>query len=178
MFKPKMDYPALGRALNSENKGEESVTAATTASSSARGSELADNSAGRGDGDTISTVEKGTDGATKDNPSDETTKDNPSDATTKDNPSETKDNPSDVRGGPAPKKAWSKFTKDMIGNKTDFLDEMLRDFDVFDHGNGSLTFNGVLYTIPPEMYTNTTGEAAVLPGNNTTDVNYTVDSVA
>jgi hypothetical protein len=166
-----MDYPTLRRALNSENKGEESVTAATTAQSSADGSDLAGNGAGRGDRDTTSSGEKGTDDTTKDNPSDETAKDSPSNGTTKDNPNED-------RGGPAPKKAWSKFTKDMIGNKTDFLDEMLRDFDVIDYGNGSLTLNGVLYTIPPEMYTNTTGEAAGLPDGNTTDVNYTADSVA
>ena len=33
---------------------------------------------------------------------------------------------------------------------------MLKDFDVVDHGNGSITFNGTLYTIPPEMYLNMT----------------------
>jgi hypothetical protein len=66
----------------------------------------------------------------------------------------------------------------MLGNKTDFLDDMLRDYDVVDHGNGSLTFNGVLYTIPPDMYTNTTGEAALLPADlNSTNSNFTVDSV-
>jgi len=47
-----MDYPTIRRALNSDNKGEEGVTAATTASSSAGGSELADNGSGRGDGNT------------------------------------------------------------------------------------------------------------------------------
>ena len=89
-------------------------------------------------------------------------------------PDGTKDNPSDELGGrPAPKKAWSKFTKDMLGNKTDFLDEMLKDYDVVDHGNGSLSFNGVLYTIPPELYVNTTGEALLPDG----DANYTNNSV-
>ena len=66
----------------------------------------------------------------------------------------------------------------MLGNKTDFLDEMLRDYDVVDHGNGSLTFNGVLYTIPPEMYTNTTGEALPLPADvNSSESNLTMDFV-
>ena len=53
---------------------------------------------------------------------------------------------------------------------------MLRDFDVIDHGNGSLTFNGELYTIPPEFFVNTTSDAgAVQPeGGITTDVNKTV----
>jgi hypothetical protein len=144
-----MEYPEIKRVLNSENKGHEDVTAATTTSSStssAGGKETEAAGAGRGDADTTSSGEKDTDGTTKDNPSDD-------------------------RGWPAPKKAWSKFTKDMLRDKTDFLDEMLRGFDVVDHGNGSLTFNGVLYTIPPEMYTNSPGEGTVLPDGNTTDPN-------
>jgi hypothetical protein len=146
-----MEKHGQRRALNTLNKGDEEVTAAIAATtSSSGGSEPESADTGGGRTETNSTGEGGTDGTTKDNPSDK---------------------------GPAPKKAWSKFTKDMLGNKTDFLDEMLRDFDVVDHGNGSLTFNGVLYTIPPEMYTNSTGEAVVLPEGNTSDANYTVDSV-
>lgn len=93
-FRGKIEYPALRRALNSEDKGGEDVTAAKNASSSsaAGGSELAANGGESGGGDTASTGgEKGT-------------------------TSTIKDNPSDNRGGPAPKKVWSKFTKDMLGN--------------------------------------------------------------